>query len=78
MSLKTRIEALEKRLAKPEPEETVIIVRQVVVRTRDEVDLLRAAGLLDPPLETGRAAPRGPVRLVVRDADLDEVLEGKS
>ena len=27
MSVKTRIEALEKRLAKPEPEETVVKVR---------------------------------------------------
>jgi hypothetical protein len=69
---------LEKRLAKSEPEETVILVRQVTVTTRDEVERLRAAGLLDPPRETARAIPRGPVRLVVRDADLDEVLTGKS
>ncbi len=48
MSVKTRIESLEKRLAKPEPEETVVKVRIITVESREEVEQLRAAGLMDP------------------------------
>ena len=71
MSVKTRIAALEKLLAKGDPLETVIVVNQVVVRTREEVEQLRAAGVMDPRRDNGRPLPRGPVRLVIRNVDMD-------
>jgi 4-hydroxy-3-methylbut-2-enyl diphosphate reductase IspH len=68
MSVKTRIEALEKRLAKPEREETVIHVREIIVHNREEVEQLRAAGLMDSPRDNNQPIPRGPVRIVIEEA----------
>ena len=66
MSVKTRIEALEKRLAKNEPTETVVQITVIVVRTRAEVEQLRAAGLMEPPSPSGQLIPRRPVRVVIK------------
>jgi hypothetical protein len=75
MSVKTRLEALEKRLAKPEPEETVIRIREIVVHNTEEIEQLRAAGLLDSRQDSGRSVPRGSVRLVIEEAvDAKDVL----
>ena len=67
MSVRTRVEKLEKLLAKNAPAETVVRVRVVVVSTREEVEQLRAAGLLDSRQDSGRPIPRGPVRLVIEE-----------
>jgi hypothetical protein len=67
MSVKTRIEALEKRLAKPEPEETVVRIQPIIVRTREEVVALKElerAKHLDSPAPPSRPIPRGRVRIV--------------
>jgi hypothetical protein len=64
VSFKTRLEALEKRLAKSEPTETVVRVRVIVVRNRAEVEQLRAAGLIDSR-EAHRPVARGPVRAII-------------
>jgi len=68
MSFRTRIEELEKVLAKNDPPETVIRVTVIVVRTREEVAQLRAAGVTDSRSDDGRPVPCGPVRLVVEEA----------
>jgi 4-hydroxy-3-methylbut-2-enyl diphosphate reductase IspH len=67
MTLKSRIEALEKRLARPEPEETVVRIREIIVHNREEVEQLRAAGLMDAPRENHRHIPRGLVRVVIAE-----------
>jgi uncharacterized coiled-coil protein SlyX len=65
MSIKTRLQSLEKRLAKKEPEETVVRITEVIVHSREEVDQLREAGLLDSSRENSRPPTRGRVRVVV-------------
>jgi hypothetical protein len=67
MSIKSRIEALEKRLARPEPEETVVRIREIIVHSREEVEQLRAAGLMDAARENNRPIPRGLVRVVIAE-----------
>jgi 4-hydroxy-3-methylbut-2-enyl diphosphate reductase IspH len=74
MSIKTRIEALEQTISKGEPPETVIVVRVVVVHNREEVEQLRAAGLLERSPPCGRPTPRGPVRLVFREVGIRDLL----
>ena len=72
MSVKTRLEALEKRLAKPEQEEeTIITIRLIEIRTREELLRLQAQGMLDtrpPRIPPGRRA-----RLVLENADAKDV-----
>jgi len=65
MSVKTRIEALEKRLAEPEPEETIVRVRVVEISSREG---LRAAGTERAP-PRNRPVPRGRVRIILEDGD---------
>jgi hypothetical protein len=67
MSIKTRIQALERKvLAKGEPpEEEVVKIMQIIVHNREEVQQLRAAGYLDPPPPCSRPTPRGRVQVVV-------------
>jgi hypothetical protein len=72
MSVKTRLEALEKRLAKPEPEETIVRVREIIVHSRQEVEQLRAAGFIDSSRDNSRPIPGGRVRVVI-----DEVVDAK-
>lgn len=74
MSVKTRIESLEKRLVKPEAEESVVRVREITARNREEVERLRALGCLDTPPDKHWPVPRGLVRLVIEEADVDDVL----
>ena len=74
MSIKTRIEALEKRLAKPEREETVIHVRVVVVHNREEVEQLRAAGLMESREAPSRPIPCGPIRHVFEAVEAKDLL----
>jgi hypothetical protein len=65
MSVKTRLEVLEKRLAQPEPEETVVRIQPVIVRSREEVialNELERTKQLDTPPPPRR--PHGRVRLV--------------
>jgi hypothetical protein len=68
MSIKTRIEALEKALVKDDSLGTVVEIAEFVVRTREQVAQLRAAGVLDSRPDNGPRAPRGPVRVVVKKA----------
>jgi hypothetical protein len=72
MSVKTRLEALEKRLAKPEPDETVVRIREIIVHSREEVVRLRAAGLTDSSRDNNRPIARGRVRVAI-----DEVVDAK-
>ena len=67
MSVKTRLEALEKRLAKPEQEETVVCIQPIIVCTREEVaalNELERAKHLDSPPPCSRPRPHGRVRIV--------------
>ena len=54
--------------------ETVIVVNEVVVENRQQLEQLRAAGLLDSHRDNGRPIPRGPVRVVVREVSIKELL----
>jgi hypothetical protein len=66
MSIKTRIQALERKvLDKGEPPEEVVEITEIIVHSREEVQQLRAAGCLDPPPPCSRPTPRGRVRVVV-------------
>jgi len=49
MSVKTRLQALERRLAQPEQRERAVRVEIIEVSTREQVERLRAAGTLDSP-----------------------------
>jgi hypothetical protein len=74
MSVKTRIEALEKQLAKPEREETVIHVGVIVVQNCEEVAQLRELRLMDSRQDSNRPIPCGPVRLVVETVEAKDLL----
>jgi hypothetical protein len=63
MSVKTRLEALEKMLAKPEPEETVVRIQPVIVHSREEVIALNELERDSPP-PPSRPRPHGRVRIV--------------
>ena len=79
MSVKTRLEALEKRLAKPEPEETVVRIREIVVHSREEIEQLRAAGLIDTSRDNSPPITHGRVRVVVDEVvDAKDLLAGES
>jgi hypothetical protein len=68
MSVRSRIERLEQATATAAPPATVVRVRVIVVHSREEVQQLRAAGLLDSCRDNGRPIPRGPVRVVIEEA----------
>jgi hypothetical protein len=75
MSLRTRITALERALARNDPPETVVRVRIIAVHNREEAEALRTAGLLDPARDNGRSVPLGPVRVEVGEVvDAADVL----
>jgi len=78
MSLKTRIEALEKRLAKPEQAQTVVPVKIIGVHSREEVEQLRALGLIELHPEPNRKPPRGPIRHVFEEVTAAEILKSAS
>jgi hypothetical protein len=61
MSLKTRLQKLEARLAAPTARENVLVLIEVIINDRAEVEQLRAAGLLDD--KQHRPAP-GPINRV--------------
>ena len=78
MSLRTRVEALERALQQGDTSaETVVSVRMIVVSTRQEVEALRDAGVFqDSP---GQPVPPGPVRVTFSGAvearDLLEIVK---
>jgi hypothetical protein len=74
MSIKTRLEALEKRLAKPGPEETVVRIQPIIVRSRDEVVALDELERIKPA-PPSRPRPRGQVRIeILPDIEAKDVL----
>ena len=74
MSIKTRLEALERRLPNPEPEETVIRVQVIIVHTREEVLALEELERESPPRPI-RPRPRGSVRLeILPEIDAKDVI----
>jgi hypothetical protein len=74
MTVRTRIERLERTLAKGETPETVVRVREVVVHSRAEVEQLRLAGLMEPSPPQSQSATRGLVRLVFTETDVNDLL----
>lgn len=74
MSIKTRLESLEKRLAKAEPEETVVRVQPVIIRTREEAAAFQELERESPP-PPSRRRPHGPVRIeVLPEVEASDVL----